>query len=53
MRQQLAQNVVTFAALLAGGVLIGFGIGADHGGLALVGGGVALVLVATRWLNSR
>jgi len=53
MRQQLAQNVVTFAALLAGGMLIGFGLGADDGGLALVGGGIALVLVGMRWLNSR
>jgi hypothetical protein len=53
MRQQLAQNVVTFVALLAGGMLIGFGIGGGRGGLALVGGGIAIVLVAMRWLNSR
>lgn len=53
MRQQLAQNVVTFAALLGGGLLIGFGVGAGRGGLALIGAGVAVVLAAMRWMSHR
>jgi hypothetical protein len=53
MRQPIAQNLMTFVALLAGGMLIGFGVGAGRGGLGLVGGGVAVVLVAMRWLHNR
>lgn len=53
MRQPLAQNVVTFVALLGGGLLIGLGVGAGRSGLALIGAGVAVVLAATRWLSNR
>ena len=52
MRQPIAQNVITFAVLLGGGVLIGFGVGAGRGGLALVGAGLAVVLAAMRWLGT-